>query len=196
MPVAPSSAFGLGSGSGLGSSSSSVATTSAPALPPTSAPAPPPTSAPALPPPTTGAAMPVTPPTSLQQSQHAACQQEHDSHIMGSPENCHTPAAPNLPRPPTLNGWEYHHLPANLATMLAHLPPMPVPQRRSHHHNAAATSSMPPPPPPLLQPFSIGPTPAPPTHHVSAPAVAFALGPLLPSVSKRKKKAKGQSYDT
>ncbi|KAI9429430.1 hypothetical protein H4582DRAFT_2065258 [Lactarius indigo] len=192
MPVAPSSALGLDFGSGLGSVS-----TSAPAVPPTSAPAISPTSAPALPPaspaiplapaPLSGAAMHVTPPTSPQHSQHAAHQQEHDSHQMGSSKNCCTPVAPTLPRPPTLNGQEYHHLPANLAIQLAHIPPHPMPLRRCPCclHGSAAASSMLPPAPPLLPPASISasvsapiPAPAPALVPAAASGTSSVVAPI------------------
>jgi hypothetical protein len=114
MPVAPLSDLGLASGSGLASASTSAAATSG---------------LPSGPPPPPDTAMPVTPPTSPQRSQHAARQHERDSRIMGSPENRRTPAASN--RPPTLNGREYHNLPAHIAAQLAALPSFPVPQRRS-----------------------------------------------------------------
>jgi hypothetical protein len=163
MPVSPSLALGLGSGSDSGSTSAAGPASVPPLLPPpaaASAASPPPgstsaagpTSVPPLPPPPAaasaaspppGAAVPVTPPKSPQRSQQAARQLERNSRTLGSPENCRTPAAPPVPslRPPTLNGQEYHHLPANLAAQLAALPPLPVPIRSHRHRGAAPAAS-------------------------------------------------------
>jgi hypothetical protein len=98
-----------------------------------------PSSAPVLPPGPIPPLPPVTPPTSPQHSQHATRQHEHNSRIMSSPENCRTPAAPT-----TLNGQEYHNLPAHLAAQVAALPSFPAPQRRScrSHGTAIAASSV------------------------------------------------------
>ncbi|KAI9437115.1 hypothetical protein F5148DRAFT_1294337 [Russula earlei] len=69
-----------------------------------------------------------TPPTSPQQSQAAACQAEHASCTLGSPEQRRTPASTSTARQPVhFQGQVYNHLPANLAAQLAALRPMPAP---------------------------------------------------------------------
>jgi hypothetical protein len=69
-----------------------------------------------------------TPPTSPQLAQQAACHEEHNLCIMGSPEQRRTPTVPvaSTSTLATYGGQTYHHLPANLAAQLAALPPMPA----------------------------------------------------------------------
>ena len=122
MPVPPLSLLGLGTGSGSGLGSAPAA----------SAPAPPP-----LPP--SSVTDPASPPTSPQRSRQAAHQLERDRCVVGSPENCRTPATPPLHsmQLSTLNGHTYSYLPADLAAQVAALS-APTPLR--HSRSASAVS--------------------------------------------------------
>ena len=122
MHAVPPSGLGSGSDSGF-----DAADISGLPLPPTSLIPTAPTSL------SSEADPPVTSPTSPQHSQHATCQVECDSNLMGSPENRRTPTASRLPpmRAVTFNGHQYNHLPAELADQLAGIPSHPTPHRRA-----------------------------------------------------------------
>ena len=79
--------------------------------------------------------MPSTPPTSPQRSQATGRHTERANHIMGSPEQRRTPAAPLAPsaaavpspsnqsrEPVTFGGQTYHNLPPHLAALVAATP--------------------------------------------------------------------------
>jgi hypothetical protein len=88
----------------------------------------------ATPPPPAPLPLPsATPPTSPQLAQQAARHEEHNLHIMGSPEQRRTPTMPSASTASvTFGGRTYHHLPANLAAQLAALPSIPTrPSRQS-----------------------------------------------------------------
>jgi hypothetical protein len=94
--------------------------------------------------------MPSTPPTSPQRNQAAGRHAERASRIMGSPEQCRTPAtpsalsaaaaAPSLPSggPVTFQGQTYHHLPPHLAAHVASISSISTAQQQHRQSSAAS----------------------------------------------------------
>ncbi|KAN0109596.1 hypothetical protein V8E52_009121 [Russula decolorans] len=103
---------------------------------------------PPLPP---AAELPSTPPTSPQRHQQAARNQERNQRLIGSPEQCRTPAIPShSPSPPLVivNGHELSHLPLDMRMQMINVPPHQPLRRRGNAPPQPFRLPLPPPSPP------------------------------------------------